>query len=118
MFLQQWRELNHMYPFVKAVFLYFQFLPLHISFCLLFGFMTMQPINFGFWNTRGLNDPIKQKEVKSFVNKNKLSLLGLLEHKIKEDFASRIIKFVCPQWDFVNNYSHAPSGRIFCVLGS
>ncbi len=42
------------------------------------------PLQFGFWNMRGLNDPLKQKGVRSFVNKNNLSIIGLVEHKIKE----------------------------------
>ncbi|XP_058211571.1 uncharacterized protein LOC131323743 [Rhododendron vialii] len=62
--------------------------------------------------SRGLNDPIKQKEVKCFLSNKKLSLLGLLEHKIKEASASRIISYICPHWNFVNNYLQAPLGRI------
>lgn len=80
--------------------------------------MAQQPLSIGFWNIRGLNDPIKQKEVRCFVNNNKLSLLGLLEHKIKEDKASRVMKYVCPQWNFVNNYPHASLGRIFVCWDS
>lgn len=70
--------------------------------------MPTQPINFGFWNIRSLNDPIKQKEAKCFVNNNRLSLLGLIEHKIKGVWVDRIMKVVCPQWLFVHYYSQAP----------
>lgn len=74
--------------------------------------MALQPLNLGFWNIRGLNDPLKQKEVKCFVHKNKLSIVGLLEHKIKEGNAFRVINHICPQWSFVNNYTQASIGRI------
>lgn len=72
----------------------------------------INPLHFGCWNMRGLNDPIKQKEVRFFVNKNKLSLLGLVEHKIKESNSSRILKSMLPFWDFAHNYTHSPNGRI------
>lgn len=70
-------------------------------------------LHFGFWNLRGLNDTLKQKEAKKFINNNKLSLIGLLEHKIKEVNAKRVLNFICPQWHFAHNYDHAPIGRIF-----
>jgi hypothetical protein len=61
---------------------------------------------------RGLNDPIKQREVVSFVKTNKLSLFGLIEHKIKEVNCSRTFKSMFPFWSFAHNSVIAPSGRI------
>lgn len=63
---------------------------------------------------RGLNDPLKQKEVKQLVRKYNLSLIGLLEHKIKEPNSNRILNSMLPNWSFANNYPCAPVGRI-CV---
>lgn len=74
--------------------------------------MSINPLHFGCWNMRGLNDPIKQKEVRSFVTINKLSFLGLVEHKIKEPNASKILTSMLPFWNFVHNYVQAPNGRI------
>ncbi|XP_074288700.1 uncharacterized protein LOC141613857 [Silene latifolia] len=37
----------------------------------------------GFWNVRGLNNPIKQQEIRWFLHQNKIGLFGLLETKIK-----------------------------------
>lgn len=74
--------------------------------------MPSSALSFGFWNIRGLNDPIKQKEAKFFVKNNKLSLVGLIEHKIKEPRAERIVIYICPNWHFTHNYTHAPIGRI------
>ena len=76
--------------------------------------MSINPLQFGFWNMRGLNDPLKQREVRSFVNKNNLSIIGLVEHKIKEINFCRITCSMFPFWSFVHNYSHSASGRI-CV---
>ena len=75
-------------------------------------------LHLGFGNLRGLNDTLKQKEAKKFITNNKLSLVGLLEHKIKESNAKRVLNFVCPQWHFVHNFDYAPYWYDFCVLGS
>jgi hypothetical protein len=74
--------------------------------------MDCSPIHFGFWNLRGLNDPLKQREAKNWVINNKLSLIGLLEHKIKEPKVSRVVNTVLPQWSFVSNHSSSPMGRL------
>lgn len=46
--------------------------------------MNSTTLHFGCWNLRGLNDPLKQSEAKKWVKINKLALVGLIEHKIKE----------------------------------
>lgn len=74
--------------------------------------MLNSTMHFGFWNLRGLNDPIKQREAKLFIKNNNLSLIGLLEHKVKEANAKRILNFICPHWHFAHNYNFAPIGRI------
>lgn len=35
------------------------------------------------WNVRGLNKPLKQKEMDNYLRKNKVSLAELLETKVK-----------------------------------
>lgn len=75
--------------------------------------MSNTPLYFGSWNMRGLNDPIKQIEIKSFVKNNNMSLIGLIEHKIKEPNSGRILNSMLPNWSFVHNYAHAPIGRNF-----
>lgn len=74
--------------------------------------MSSSSIHFGFWNLRGLNDPLKQKAAKKILNKNQLSLIGLIEHKIKQPNIKRVISFMCPRWPSVSNSMHAPLGRI------
>lgn len=36
------------------------------------------------WNVRGLNLPLIIKEVDYFLNKNRISIVGLLETKVRE----------------------------------
>lgn len=64
---------------------------------------------------RGLNDPIKQREVVSLVRMNKISLFGLIEHKIKEVNCPRIINSMFHSWSFAHNFANAPSGRL-CIV--
>lgn len=40
-------------------------------------------VKIGTWNIRDLNNPLKQKEVASFLCANKLSVLGLVETKVR-----------------------------------
>lgn len=43
----------------------------------------LEIVNLLSWNVRGLNAPNMQKEVKLLCNEEKVSLIGLLETKIK-----------------------------------
>ena len=43
------------------------------------------------WNVRGLNDPIKQKEVVSRIRNNNINLVCLLETRIKESKMKAVI---------------------------
>lgn len=40
------------------------------------------------WNIRGLNNPLKQKEVFSFIQSQKLCFMGVVETKVRRDFFS------------------------------
>lgn len=40
------------------------------------------------WNIRGLNKTSRQKEIKKCIRSNKVSMIALLEHKVKEQKAS------------------------------
>lgn len=58
--------------------------------------MSSSSMHFGSWNIMGLNDPIKQKAINIFVKHHKLSLVALLEHKIKESRIDNIAKSMLP----------------------
>lgn len=55
------------------------------------------------WNVRGLNSPLRQKEVRDFTCKNNIGLFGLVEVKInlknRELFAKRIFR----SWELAYN---------------
>ncbi|XP_074265860.1 uncharacterized protein LOC141588311 [Silene latifolia] len=69
------------------------------------------------WNIRGLNDPIKQQEVKSYLAKNKVEVFGLLETRVKLLNSAEIIRKF-PFYSVLNNYSHHYNGRIWVFLDS
>jgi exonuclease III len=55
-------------------------------------------------NIRGLNDLLKQREVKSFVRRAKVSLICLLETRVKIEKAEKIKENNVPGWKFIHNY--------------
>lgn len=44
------------------------------------------------WNIRGLNSPIKKNETKVFLSKNKITIMGIIETKVKAKNASTVSK--------------------------
>ncbi|XP_060183587.1 uncharacterized protein LOC132613540 [Lycium barbarum] len=65
------------------------------------------------WNIRGLNQPLKQKELKLFLQKNKIELFGCLETRVRENKAQNILSKVSSGWSTMCNYPMAPNGRIW-----
>ncbi|XP_010687394.1 uncharacterized protein LOC104901504 [Beta vulgaris subsp. vulgaris] len=65
------------------------------------------------WNVRGLNDPLKIKEVKSFLVGNKLNIVALNETRVKLANKDRIRKKFGGSWQWGDNYSHSSKGRIW-----
>ncbi|XP_074288921.1 uncharacterized protein LOC141614066 [Silene latifolia] len=67
------------------------------------------------WNIRGLNDSIKQQEVRGYLWRNKVEVLGLLETRVKlNNFAAISRTFL--SYVVMNNYSHHYNGRIWVFL--
>lgn len=75
-------------------------------------------VHFGFWNLRGLNDPLKQKAAKLFLKNNDMSLMGLIEHKVKEPNIKLTMRCICPHWQYAHNSAFAPIGRILVCWNS
>lgn len=65
------------------------------------------------WNIRGLNDPIKHREVKKYLYSNNIKLVALIETKVKAKNSTKIRKKFGPSWSWVDNYTHSPRGRIW-----
>ena len=64
------------------------------------------------WNVRGLNSLQKQNEVKHFIQKYEVGLVGLLEHKVKLPNLGKLYQKVFAKWCFTSNASYHPGGRI------
>ncbi|KAL6505387.1 hypothetical protein OROGR_025204 [Orobanche gracilis] len=67
------------------------------------------------WNLRGLNMPLKQREVIRYTISNKVALAGLLETRIKIRKAKKIQQAFGSDYSFVDNYSSAINGRIWVL---
>ncbi|XP_019103270.1 uncharacterized protein LOC109133844 [Beta vulgaris subsp. vulgaris] len=65
------------------------------------------------WNVRGLNDHLKIKEVKSFIAFNKFNIFALTETRAKLANKDKVQKKFGNSWQWGDNYSHNPKGRIW-----
>ena len=70
---------------------------------------------FGCWNIRGLNDPMKQAEVRRFFRDEKLSFCGLIETKVKECNVLAISRAINPSWKLFCHPGFLPFGRIWVM---
>ena len=70
-------------------------------------------VKFASWNIRGLNDPLKQREVSSFVKSQALEFICLVETWVRAPNRDRIFSSVFPGWKLFHNYEHALLGRIW-----
>ena len=64
------------------------------------------------WNIRGLNWPNKQEDLRSFLHINKVSLIGLMETKIKMENDNKIAARAFPGWKWENNSTPHIKGRL------
>lgn len=70
-------------------------------------------VTFASWNIRGLNNPIKQVEIRKFIHAYSLSLIGIVETKVRhENLASTMKKCLPLGWSFVHNLVSGPVARI------
>lgn len=67
------------------------------------------------WNIRGLNKRHKQKEIKQYIKEKHYKLAGLVETKVKEDKAEKMINRIVPNWSRITNYEHAVNGRVWII---
>jgi len=65
----------------------------------------------GFWNIRGMMNPIRHAEIRKFVSSNKLCLVGLFETKVPESLFDSISFTLLRGWKWVANYDCALRGR-------
>lgn len=67
---------------------------------------------FACWNVRGLNDPLKEGEVRKLISEHRLSLCGLIETRVKEINKGSLLMALAREWKALCNYQCAPNGRI------
>ena len=67
------------------------------------------------WNVRGVNEPHKQREIRSLIRKKRISLLGLNKIRAQQCKHKAIIHLICPSWMYLTNYSSHPNGRIWMM---
>ncbi|XVE56052.1 hypothetical protein DITRI_Ditri03aG0206000 [Diplodiscus trichospermus] len=67
------------------------------------------------WNVRGLNNPLKQKEIIGRIKKIKAGLVCLLETRVKQHKMQEIVDRHFPGWGIIHDYSLAPNGRIWML---
>lgn len=72
----------------------------------------------GCWNIRGLNDPYKQYEIKNFILKYCLSILVVVEIKVRENNLKHIVDNCGNGMSCLHNYASASIGRIWCLWDS
>ena len=65
------------------------------------------------WNVRGLNDPLKIKEVKSFLAVHNVKVCGFFETRVKENIWGTKSSRFGRHWNWHANYSANHKGRIW-----
>lgn len=68
-----------------------------------------------FWNMRGFNRSSKHKVVRSWIFNKDLQFGCLLETRVKENKAMKIVETIFPGLSFLNNYEYNRKGRIWVV---
>jgi len=71
-----------------------------------------------FWNIRGFNKQGKHGVVRDWINKGNYDFGCLIETKIKESKAERIVNSVFHGWSFLSNYEEHRLGRLWLVWRS
>jgi exonuclease III len=70
-------------------------------------------MNILIWNVRGLNHPSMHREVRSMIQRHKLSIICLIETRVKINKAEKVKDCIVPGWDYIFNYDQHFLGRIW-----
>ena len=68
-----------------------------------------------FWNIHGFNKPLKQSVVKEWLREKDMKFGCILETRVKEKKAEKILKYVFRDWSAMTNYEHSRGGRIWVL---
>jgi len=69
--------------------------------------------NIASWNVRGLNNPNKQEDVKLFLNKSKIGLVGLMETKVRKENEMEVSQRLFGGWQWHTNASREEKGILW-----
>ncbi|XP_021979576.1 uncharacterized protein LOC110875680 [Helianthus annuus] len=69
----------------------------------------------GVWNVRGLNLPLKKREVRQLVSENRLQVCAVLESHVNVTNLARVCKGVFRSWDWTSNGSCCSRGTRIIV---
>lgn len=61
----------------------------------------------------GLHQVVKHKEMKVFLRKNKVHIMTISKHRVKNNIASSIINKVLPRWDWYTNATTTVQSRLW-----
>ena len=65
------------------------------------------------WNIRGLNCPLKQRDITRFISQNQIVVMGFLETKVRMPNQDKILTKFMPHWKFVTNCEPLSVDRIW-----
>lgn len=68
-----------------------------------------------FWNVRGFNKDLKHSVVTEWVKNRELKFGCILETRVKEGKAEKILNKVFRDWSWITNYEDSRGGRIWLV---
>lgn len=71
-----------------------------------------------FWNMRGFNKTIKHVVVRRWVKDQSIHFGCLIETRVKEKKAERIVGEVFHGWNFMSNYEYNRLGRLWVLWRS
>ncbi|KAH0781593.1 hypothetical protein KY290_001191 [Solanum tuberosum] len=67
------------------------------------------------WNVRGLNKVYNHKELKVFLQENKVGVIVITETRVKENNAAQVVMKIAKNLIWHNNYVEDPGGRISII---
>lgn len=65
-----------------------------------------------FWNVRGFNKLLKHSVFEEWVRNREMMFGCVLETRVKENKAGKILNSVFRDWSVMTNYEHSNGGRI------
>lgn len=65
------------------------------------------------WNIGGFNKPLKQKELVKCVRRLNVSIICLVETRVREENVRKFKYGMFPNWKIIHNYSSHVLGRIW-----